>query len=128
MEDEIGYQDSMMCPECTKNDERFMLDNSHVILYDKVFIGKGLKELIFDTSPFLEEQLTLLPGKPTAIMAVRLKREQGKDGNTYDYRVSCPICGEFTMEHRDVPEEADVYVGADRGEGFVILKWRPDSI
>ena len=111
------------CPQCAQKYECLMLKESHVIWESIARRGGKCYEIILDKSPFLEAQF----GRPLKTYPVRLDRVLGKKENTYDYRVSCPVCGGFTMEYKDIAKEVDVYVGADRGEGIAVFDWAPDS-
>ena len=111
------------CPKCATKYECLMFKDSHVIWVEENWTGGQLQEIIFDESPFLQAQFC----RPITTHPVRLDRVPGKKKNTYDYRISCPVCGEFTVEYKGVSKEVDVYIGADRGGKIVVFDWVPEG-
>jgi len=114
MEIEVG---GINCPKCAQKYECLMLEEAHVVWESIDQTGGKCHEIVVDESPFLQAQF----GRPFKTHPVRLDRVPGEKKNTYDYRVSCPVCGEFTMEYKGVAKEVDVFVGADRGEKIIVF-------
>ena len=110
--------DSRNCSKCAAIHVCLMLEDAQVILINEGWTNGQLLEIIFDASPFLQAQF----GKPINTYRVRLDRISNKDKNLYNYMISCPVCGEFTMEYKGVPKDVDVFVGADRGLGKYAIR------
>ena len=101
-----------------------MLNEAHVIWINEGRTNGHLKEIVLDESPFLQAQF----GRPLKTYPVKIGKVPGKKGNTYDYTISCPVCGKFTIEgYKGIPKEVDVYVGSDRGGKFAVFDFNPEG-
>ena len=119
-------EDFVNCPKCAEKYECLMLEGAHVIMKEfHVWKEKGRNtgQIIFDESPYLASQFA----RPIKTHPVRLQRVEGKRRGTYDYLISCPVCGEFTMDYTGVPKGIDVFVGADRGLEIITIPWEAIS-
>lgn len=115
--------DSRNCPKCAAIHECLMLEDAQVILINEGWTSGQLLEIIIDMSPFLQAQF----GRPVNTHPVRLERVFDRNKNLWNYIISCPVCGEFTMEYKGVPVGVDVFVGADRGLGkYAVFDFVPD--
>lgn len=108
------------CPKCAQKYECLMLEGAHVIIEEfnvwkrnRRFTGR----ITFYESPYLASQF----GRPIKTHPVRLYRAEDKKKSTYDYLISCPVCGQFTMDYTGVPKGIDVFYGPDRGLGLMVI-------
>ncbi|MAH39744.1 MAG: hypothetical protein CL873_04375 [Dehalococcoidales bacterium] len=114
------------CPSCAEKYERLKLKGAHVI-WESVEKREPdcieITDITVDQSPFLFEIFE----RTFKTFPIRLEKMQDGKKNTFDYKVSCPVCSEFTIEYKDIPKAADVYVLADRGEHIATFDFIPDN-
>ena len=111
-------EDFLNCPKCAQKYECLMLEGAHVIMDEWESWGGKIRRIAFYESPYLASQF----GRSIKTYPLRLQRVPGKKKHTWDYEVSCPVCGEFTgIGYTGVPANIDVFCGADRGLGLMVI-------
>jgi len=105
---------SMNCPICKKSEPLLKKDDAKVLIY---IFDSDHNDIRFYPSYYLNN----LPPRKDRYDIEFKKITSDDKPDYYDYLISCPLCGEFTMLYENVPKDWDIYLGTERGWKLIVV-------